>query len=86
MNLKFQLQTIKKGNLSMRDYLEKVKTTCNTLAACRCPISEEGQVLCILVGLGPEFESTIAILTLRIVSYNVKSDNARFLASERRAF
>lgn len=71
MNYKFQLQTLKKGHLSMKDYLMKMICICDILAACGRPVSEEDQVLSILAGLGPEFEPTVAVLTSRIESYNV---------------
>lgn len=65
MNLKIQLQTLKKGSLSMKDYLLKVKSICDNLAACGCPVSREDQVLFILAGLGPEFEPTIAVFDFK---------------------
>lgn len=59
MNLKFQLQTLEKWNLSVKDYLMKMKAIWDTLVACGRPIPEEDQVLYILTGFGPEFEPTI---------------------------
>lgn len=54
---------IKKGSLSMKDYLMKMKIICDTLAARGRPISEEDQVLSILAGVGLEFDPTVAVLT-----------------------
>lgn len=68
MNYKFQLQTLKKGNLSMTYYLMKMNGICDILAACERPVSEEDQVLSILACLGPEFEPTVAVLTSQIES------------------
>lgn len=69
----------------MKDYLMKMKSICDTLAACGRPVSEEDQVLSILAGLGSEYEPTVAVLTSRIESYNVQTASALLLASENRA-
>lgn len=84
MNFKLQLQTLKKGNLSMKDYLLKMKSICDNLAACGRPISKEDQVLSILAGLGGEFEPTVAVITSRIDTYSVQSASALLLTSENR--
>lgn len=67
MNLKLQLQTLKKGNLSMKDYLMKMKTICDTLAACGQPISEEDQVLSILAGLRPKSSQPLLFLHHKVI-------------------
>lgn len=85
MRLKFQLQTLKKGSLSMKDYLLKMKSICDTLAACGCPVSDEDQILPILAALGSEFEPTIAVLTSQIQSYNLQTATPLLLTSESRA-
>lgn len=68
----------------MKGYVMKMKSICDTLAACGRPISEEDQVLSILAGVGPEFEPTVAVLTSTIDSYNVRTASALLLASENR--
>lgn len=69
----------------MENYLMKMKSICNTLAACGRPVSEEDQVMSTLAGLGPEFEPTVSVLTSRVDSYNVRTASAFLLASENRA-
>lgn len=71
-------------NLSMKDYLLKMKSNCDTLAACGRLVPKEDQVLSILAGLGPEFEPTIVVLTSRIDSYNFQIVKVLLLASENR--
>lgn len=78
MNLKFQLQALK--NLSMKNYLMKMKAICDTLASFGCPVFEEEHVLSMLAGLGPKFEPTI----LTNDSHHVKVASAS-TASESRA-
>lgn len=58
----------------------KMKAICNVLAACGCPISEEGHVLSILVGLGLELEPSLAVLTSRNDGYNIRAPRALLLA------
>lgn len=60
-------QISKKGILSMKDYLMKMKAVCYTLSAYGRPISKEDQVLFILVGLGLKFEPIIAVLTHSVI-------------------
>lgn len=42
-----------------------MKSICDNLAACGRPVPEEDQILCILAGLGSEFEPSVAVLTLQ---------------------
>lgn len=67
MNYKFQLQTMKKGNLSMKDYVMQMKAISDNLAAYGCPIPEEGQILSI-AGLRPEYEPSTVVLTSKVTA------------------
>ena len=40
MNLKYQLHTLKKGSLSMSDYLQKKKSIVDNLAVVAQPVSD----------------------------------------------
>lgn len=51
MQYKLQLQTLKKENLSMTDYLNKIKTCCDLLGSAGCRVSNEDHILHILAGL-----------------------------------
>ncbi|OVA02974.1 hypothetical protein BVC80_8755g21 [Macleaya cordata] len=58
------LATIRKDNLSITDYLHKIKTTADSLASVLKPVSDLDLVSHALRGLGPDYESfTTAIYT-----------------------
>lgn len=65
MNYKFQLQTMKKGNLSMKDYVMQMKAISDNLAAYGCPIPEEGLSI---AGLGPEYEPSTVVFTSKVTA------------------
>lgn len=48
MQYKLQLQTLKKGSLSMKYYLSKMKSYVDSLAACGHSVSDDDQILYIL--------------------------------------
>ena len=58
-----QLQTLKKGNGSIEDYVLKMKSLATSLIATGQQISDDELILYILRGLGLEFESVIVNLT-----------------------
>lgn len=51
------LYSLKKANLSIKEYVSKVKSLSDTLTAAGSPVSEQEQVSVILAGLSLEFES-----------------------------
>ncbi|KAL4291886.1 hypothetical protein GQ457_14G027020 [Hibiscus cannabinus] len=57
------LHSQKKGDLSMNEFLMKVKSVSDNLANCGEVISEHEHVTTILNGLRTEYESTMAVLT-----------------------
>lgn len=63
------------------DYVLKMKNIYDNLVACGRSVSEEDQVLSILVGLGAEFEPSVTVITSRIDTYNVQSVSVLLLAS-----
>ena len=65
MQLRLEFQTIKKGGDTMMEYILKVKTITDNLAAIGEPVKERDQILQILGGLGPEYNSIVASLTSR---------------------
>lgn len=80
MQYKLQLQTLKKGSMPMREYLNKNKACCDTLAAAGQKISEEDQVLHILSGLGSEYDAVMVTMTSRIESCTVRDVSALLLS------
>ncbi|KAE8696161.1 hypothetical protein F3Y22_tig00110676pilonHSYRG00146 [Hibiscus syriacus] len=63
MSYRRMLHSQRKGDMSMRDYLMKIKSVCDNLASCGEIISEHEHITAILNGLPPEFESVITIIT-----------------------
>ncbi|KAE8710348.1 L-ascorbate oxidase-like protein [Hibiscus syriacus] len=63
MNLHYRLKAIKKEDLSMRNFITKVKELCDALAACGSPVSEYEQIATILNGLSSEYRPFVAIIT-----------------------
>ncbi|KAG8472240.1 hypothetical protein CXB51_034481 [Gossypium anomalum] len=51
------LYSIKKANLSVKDYLAKVKSLSDSLVTTRSPVLEQEQVSIVLAGLSMEYES-----------------------------
>ena len=65
LQLRLSLQTLKKGNDSIEDYLLKMKSLATSLVIAGQQISNDELILYIRGGLGPEFESMIVNLTSR---------------------
>lgn len=63
----------RKGDLSIKEFLMKIKGFCDSLASCGEIISEHEHVIAILNGLPTEFESAITIITASQVSYKVQT-------------
>ncbi|KAK5839426.1 hypothetical protein PVK06_008214 [Gossypium arboreum] len=66
------LHTQRKGDLSMKDFLMKIKGYCDNLASCGEAISDPEHVTAILNGLPSEYESVITIITASPIPYNVQ--------------
>ena len=71
MQYKLQLQTLKKGNLTMREYLTKMKNCTDLLSSAGHHLSEEDQVLHLLSSLGHEYDAVIVPITTRAEPYTL---------------
>ncbi|MBA0819108.1 hypothetical protein Gohar_021414 [Gossypium harknessii] len=67
------LHSQKKGELSMKDFLMKIKMFCHQLASCGKVISETKHVTTILNSLPLEYKSVLTIISASKVPYNVQS-------------
>ncbi|XP_043687482.1 uncharacterized protein LOC122638694 [Telopea speciosissima] len=65
MQLRYQLQTAKKGSLSVADYFNRVKGITDSLAAASHPVPDNDLILYILGGLGPGYEPFVTAITTR---------------------
>ncbi|MBA0788790.1 hypothetical protein Gotri_006819 [Gossypium trilobum] len=75
---------IGKGDLSMNEFLMKVKSCCDALASYGEVISEREHVTAILNGLSAEYESVISIVTASRVTYTVQGVTSMLLDTETR--
>ncbi|MBA0729805.1 hypothetical protein Golax_025540, partial [Gossypium laxum] len=78
------LHSQRKGDVSMKEFLMKVKSCCDNLASCGEIISEHEHVTAILNGLPPEYESVISIITASQVPYTVQEVTSMLLDTETR--
>ncbi|KAL4341003.1 hypothetical protein GQ457_08G035090 [Hibiscus cannabinus] len=60
--LQHNINTLKKGGLSMRAYTMQIKEICDLLASCGCSISEMEQIATILNGLPVEYDPFVAVI------------------------
>ncbi|KAK6131263.1 hypothetical protein DH2020_034998 [Rehmannia glutinosa] len=84
MQYRLQLQMLRKGTMPMREYLNKIKTCCDVLAAAGEPISDKYQVLYILGGLGSEYNPVLVSITSRITPCSLMETHALLLSFENR--
>lgn len=84
MQHKLQLQTMKKDSLSMKDYLNKIKICCDQLGAAGCRVLVEDQILHILAGLGPEYDSVMVNITSKGDTWSIADVSALLLSFETR--
>ncbi|XP_073058680.1 uncharacterized protein [Primulina eburnea] len=84
MQYKLQLQTLKKGSLSMKDFLSKMKGYVDLLAVCGYSISDDDHVLYILGGVGVEYEAVVVHITSRVDALSTADVSALLMAHEAR--
>ncbi|MBA0796579.1 hypothetical protein Gohar_007341 [Gossypium harknessii] len=78
------LHSQRKGELSMKDFLVKIKGCCDHLTSCGEIISEHEHITAILNGLSPDYESVITIVTSSQVPYTVQGVTSMLLDTEAR--
>ena len=65
LQLRFMLQSLKKGALSINSYVLKMRNIADMLSTSGKPVPYEDLILYILGGLGPEFETIVVNITSR---------------------
>lgn len=68
LHLQFELQTIRRDSHSMSDYLDRVKTLSNTLAAARRSVEPHELVYYTLGSLSSKYEPFIMSITAKLMS------------------
>ena len=60
--MRTQIQTTRKGSIIIHKYYTKIKTTFDALRAAGSNMSDEDFVLCLLAGLGSEYDSIVTTI------------------------
>nr|TKR97061.1 hypothetical protein D5086_0000216800 [Populus alba] len=63
--MKGELQTLSKGSYSLEDYLHKAKSLALSLRGAGKPMDDDDLIVCILRGLGSEFDPIVAAFNAR---------------------
>lgn len=84
LQLKTQLRNLKKGSLSVNEYLLKLKKIIDSLFSVGASISEPDHIEAILEGLPEEYNSFIVSVTSRSDPYTVNQIENLLLAQEER--
>jgi hypothetical protein len=63
--IKGELQTLSKGSYSLEDYLHRAKSLALSLRGAGKPMGDNDLIVCILCGLGSEFDPIVAALNAR---------------------
>ncbi|KAL5789587.1 hypothetical protein ACOSQ2_004475 [Xanthoceras sorbifolium] len=84
MQLKLQLQTLKKAGLSMTEYLKKKKSIMDALAFAGHPLTNDDKLMQILGGLGSDYHSFIIPITSVQHNYTLSDISSLLLTHEAR--
>jgi hypothetical protein len=84
MPLRLELQSTKKGSLSMIDYIMKVKVDADNLAAIGEPVLEQDQVINLLGGLGSDYNAVVTAINIRDDKIYIEAVHSMLLAFEHR--
>lgn len=84
LQLKTQLRNLKKGSVSVNEYLLKLKKIIDSLFSVGASVSESDHIESILEGLPEEYNSFIVSVTSRSDSYSVNQIESLLLAQEER--
>ncbi|KAL5554176.1 hypothetical protein UlMin_041577 [Ulmus minor] len=84
MQLRLELQTLKKGSMSMMDYLMKLKGFSDNLVAVGEPFSEQDQIMNILVGLGADYNAVVTTINSRDDTIALEAVHSILLSYEHR--
>ncbi|KAK2969476.1 hypothetical protein RJ640_022190 [Escallonia rubra] len=84
LQLKLQLQSLKKGHQSMAQYLRTLKSLANSLSAINSPVSNKDLVIYALAGLSSGYESFITNVTNNNTVLSFDDLRTRLLYHEQR--
>ena len=84
MQLRLELQSTKKGYLSMIDCIMKVKGAADNLATIGEPVSEQDQVMNLLGGIGSDYNAVVTAINIRDDKISIEVVHSMLLAFEHR--
>lgn len=84
MQIRMELSTIQKKDMTIADYFRKVKHLGDTLAAIGKRIEDEELIAYMLQGLGPDYDPLVTSITTRTDVYTVSDVYAHMLSYEMR--
>ncbi|KAL4361065.1 hypothetical protein GQ457_04G011740 [Hibiscus cannabinus] len=84
MSYRCMLHSQKNGELSMQDFLMKIKLLCDNLASCGEVISEYEHITTILNGLPPEYEPVVTVITASPTPSDLRSVRTILLDADAR--
>lgn len=82
LQLKGQLCNIQKGNLTISDYIDKIKSLCDNLAIAGYMVNDDDLELQLLNGLGPEYDPVVSGITSSSESKSLEEIQALLMAHE----
>ena len=84
MQLKTQLQNLKKGSLTMTEYLSKIKNITDSLNNIGHPLPFNDHLNCIFRGLPAEYDAFVCSMLTRTESYSISDVRSHLLTQEAR--
>ncbi|KAL9421989.1 hypothetical protein AB3S75_034291 [Citrus x aurantiifolia] len=84
LHLRTQIQITKKGSLTIHDYYSKMKSMLNQLRAVGNNMTDDDFVMCVLAGLGPEYDSIVTSINSMPESPSISEVYGMLLSQENR--
>ncbi|CAA0823556.1 Unknown protein [Striga hermonthica] len=84
MQYKMEIQALKKGSLTMKEYISKMKGLFDALAAAGHMISEKDQIMHLIGGLGQEYNPIMVTVSSRVEPWTLLDIQALLLSFESR--
>ena len=82
--LRTQIQTTKKGSSIIHEYYSKMKTLLNSLTAAGNSMNDDDFIMCVLAGLGPEYDSVVTNINSMQESPSISEVYGVLLSQENR--
>ncbi|KAL5768050.1 hypothetical protein ACOSQ2_014833 [Xanthoceras sorbifolium] len=84
LNLRQQLQTIKKGSHSVSEFVLKIKNIGDALSAAREEVSERDLLLSLMHGVGHEYDSVVVLISSQRSTMSLEEAHFLLLMHEQR--